>query len=724
MKLIIVESPTKSKTIANYLKGFVVKASMGHIKDLPKSKLGIDINDGFKPHYIILKNKKKILNEIKEASEKAKEIYIATDPDREGEAIAYHLKEEINKDVKRVLFYEMTKDGIKEGMSNPLDIDINKVESQKTRRILDRLVGYLVSPLLWKAIRKGLSAGRVQSAVLRILCEREVEIEKFIPQKYYVITGEFKKDGKIFKGKLLEIDGKKFELKDKDETEKIVDEIKKEKYSVLSVMKKIKKQEASPPLITSSLEKEAATRFKFSTKKTMMIAQQLYEGVDLPEGRTGLITYMRTDSVRLADKAVKEIRDLIVKKFGDKYLPEKPNIFKEKKTTQGAHEAIRPTYIEYTPERVKKYLTQDQWKLYSLIWEKAVASQMTPALWENTTAKIKGGRFLFESSSRKLLFDGFLKITGAPKEEEQLPELKEGENVELIDVSYEEKETQPPPRYTEGTIVKKMEDLGIGRPSTYAPTISLLIERGYVKSVKGVLYVQELGKIVNSILLEHFKDLFDVKFTSVMEEELDEIEEGKKESLNVLKEFYEPFERRLKEVEPKMIDIKKKQEQETDIKCELCGKPMVIKWGRYGKFLACSGWPECKNTKPLFEDKEKRKEKKIDKKCPKCGSELVIKNGKFGRFIACSKYPECDYTESITIDTKCPKCGSDILERKSKKGKIYYICSNKDCSEIFWYKPLNITCPVCGNNYILLKKSSKGEKYCPKCKMYVDDKLK
>lgn len=723
MKLIIVESPTKSKTIENYLKGFVVKASMGHIKDLPKSKLGIDINNNFKPHYIILMNKRKIVKEIKELAEKSKEIYIATDPDREGEAIAYHLKEEIKKDVRRVLFFEMTKDGIKEGMSNPLDIDIKKVESQKTRRILDRLVGYLVSPILWKAIKRGLSAGRVQSAVLRILCEREEEIEKFIPEKYYVITGIFEKGEHRFKGKLIEIDGKKAEIKSKDYAEDILAQIKKEDYSILSVSKKVKKQETLPPLITSSLEREAATRYKFSAKKTMMIAQQLYEGVELKEGRVGLITYMRTDSVRLSDKALKDIREIIKNNFGENYLPEKPNVFKEKKTTQGAHEAIRPTFIEYTPDSIKKYLTKEQHDIYKLIWERAVASQMKPAEWENTNVKIKGGRFLFESSSRRLIFDGFLKVLGIPKEEEQLPELLENDKVNLIEANYEEKETQPPPRYTEGTIVKKMEDVGIGRPSTYAPTISLLIERGYVKSVKGVLYVQELGKIVNSILIKHFKDLFDVKFTSIMEEELDEIEEGKKESLNVIKEFYEPFEKKLKEVNSMMIEIKKDYEQETDIKCELCGKPMIIKWGRYGKFLSCSGWPECKNTKPI-NNNEKKEEIVKDRKCPKCGSELYVKNGKFGRFTACSKYPECDFTESLFIDTKCPKCGSDIVERKSKKGKIYYSCSNMECKEIFWSKPLNIECPVCGSKYVLLKKSKSGEKYCPVCKKYIDKEIK
>lgn len=721
MKLIIVESPTKCKTITNYLKGFVVKASMGHIKDLPKSRLGVDIDNDFKPHYIILSNKRKILKEIIKTAEKAKEIFIATDPDREGEAIAFHLKEEIKKDAKRVLFFEMTKDGIKEGMSNPLEIDTKKVESQRTRRILDRLVGYLVSPLLWKAIKKGLSAGRVQSAVLRILCEREDEIEKFLPEKYYVITGEFEKNKERFKGKLVEIDGKKVEIKNKEDALRILNEIKGEKYNVLSVSKKVKRQFTLPPLITSTLEREAATRYKFSTKKTMIIAQQLYEGIDLEKGTVGLITYMRTDSVRLSEKALNDIRNAVKKNYGNDYLPEKPNIFKEKKTTQGAHEAIRPTFIEYTPDSLRKFLTQDQYKIYKLIWERAVASQMKPAEWENTIVKIKGGKFLFEASSRKLIFDGFLKVLGIPKEE-VLPELSENESVNLIEVNYEEKETQPPPRYTEGTIVKKMEDVGIGRPSTYAPTISLLIERGYVKSLKGVLYVQELGRIVNSILLKYFKDLFDVKFTSVMEEELDEIEEGNKESINVIDEFYAPFEMKLKEVTPLMTNEKKEYEKETDIKCNICGRPMVIKWGRFGKFLACSGYPECKNTKRL-NNEDKSNEIVKDRKCPKCGSDLVIKNGKYGRFIACSRYPECDFTDNLFIDSKCPKCGSPIIERKSKKGRTYYVCSNQDCKTVFWNKPLNIECPVCSSKYLLLKKSKSGEKYCPVCKKYVDEEI-
>ncbi len=712
MKLLIVESPTKAKTIEHYLKGFVVKATMGHIKDLPKTKMGVDIDNGFCPHYIIIKGKRKIVKELKEAAGKASAIYIATDPDREGEAIAYHVRDIIGKDASRVMFYEMTKSGIEEGMKNPGNIDLNRVESQKTRRILDRLVGYKVSPILWKTIKRGLSAGRVQSVVLRLICEREEEIEKFTPEKYYVITGNFSDSGQ-FTAKLIKIAGKKQRIKNIENAKNIVEEIKKSHFFVEDVVKKVKKQFPFPPLITSSLQREMARRFNFSAKKTMLIAQQLFEGIELQEGRTGLITYMRTDSPRLSERAVNEIRKWIKEKLGKEYLPEKPNIFKGKKTAQEAHEAIRPTSVMRDPETIKGFLTSEQYKLYKVVFERAIASQAKSAIWDETTVEIGDGKYTFVAVSQMLKFPGFLNILGMPKEGKGLPPLKKGEKLKLVDVDMEEKETKPPSRYTEGTMVKKMEDEGIGRPSTYATIISTLLQRNYVRKKEGFLIPEHLGRVVNNLLVTYFPDIFNVRFTEKMESELDEIEEGKRDRVEVLKELYVPLETKLKSVENSIEDIKSQNQIMTDIKCDICGRPMVIKWGRYGRFLACSGWPECKYTRPLPEDIEV-----IDRKCPKCGANLVVKYGKYGRFIACSRYPECDYTSPYTIGVKCPEgCDGEFVERKSKKGKIYYTCEDKNCNIVHWYKPVSIECPKCGNHYMLERHRGKKIYYeCPKCK--------
>ena len=710
MKLLIVESPTKAKTMERYLEGFRVMATMGHIKDLPKSKLGVDVDNGFKPHYVLLKEKRKVVKEIKTTAKDADEVYIATDPDREGEAIAYHIKEEINRDAKRVLFYEITREGINQGMENPGEIDLKKVYSQQARRIMDRLVGYKVSPILWKIIKRGLSAGRVQSVVLRLICEREEEIEKFIPEDYYIITGIFNGRGK-FKAKLTKIDGKKFRITQEGELKKILEEIRKQNYTVSTYTKSRKRQKPPPPLITSTLQRDASSKFGFSTKKTMVIAQQLYEGVDTPVGRKGIITYMRTDTPRLSGRAVSDFRKFIEDRFGDDFLPDKPNIFASKKQAQGAHEAIRPTDINLPPEALGQFLTKDQMKLYTLIWNRAIASQMKNGEWEEVKIGIEGGRFLFEASSRELLFPGFLKLLGIPKDGEEIPEYREGETVSLVSLEHEKKTTQPPPRYTEGTMVKKMEEEGIGRPSTYAPTISLLIERGYVRKEGKFLVPEELGRIVNSILVKHFPELFNVEFTSHMEEDLDLIESGEKTWVEVLEEFYRPFIEKVNAINEKSDEIKDELVEVTDIKCEVCGRPMVVKWGRYGKFLACSGWPECKNTKPLPEDEEK-----IDKKCPKCGADLIVRHGRYGKFIACSRYPECDYTEPYTTGIKCPECDGELIERRSKKGKIYYACSNKDCNIVYWNKPVPVKCEKCGNPFMLEKKS-RGKIYyqCPRC---------
>jgi DNA topoisomerase-1 len=719
--LIIVESPTKVRTIKRYLKGkaFSVVSSNGHVKDLPKKKLGVDVKKHFTATYEIIQGKSKILKKIKKEAEKASNIFLATDPDREGEAIAFHIVQEINerKVPRRVLFYEITKSGVEEALQDPGYLNMNLVKSQQARRILDRLVGYKVSPYLWKTVRGGLSAGRVQTVALRLICEREEKIEKFVKKEYWTLDGIFKKiDDGEFKCSLKKIGKKKPVIESSEAAEELIESIKKESFSVSEYKEKNVKRSPPPPLITSSLQQEASKRFNFSAKRTMMVAQQLYEGVEIgEEGPVGLITYMRTDSFRISEKEMENARKFIKNEFGDRFLPVKKRRYKSKEGAQGAHEAIRPTDVKRRPESIAHYLNKGQLKIYTLIWERFLASQMANAVYKSISVDVKGGKFLFRATTRDLIFKGFIKLLGEKKSKDEftIPKMGKGESVELVSLHKSQHFTEPPNRFTEGFLVKELEAKGIGRPSTYAPIISTIRKRGYVEKRKRALVPTKLGRVVIKILIDYFKEIFSYDFTKEMEEELDEIEEGKKDILAVLNEFYEPFSLMLKKVGKEVPKIKKKIEEKTDAICEVCGRPMVVKWGRYGRFLACSGYPECKNTKQI-------NEKKVEGKCPKCGGNLIIRHGRYGRFISCENYPKCDYSTSVKTGVKCPNegCNGELVERRTKKGKVFYGCSNyPKCKFAVWDKPVPIKCPTCSNPFLVEKYGRDSVYYkCTKCK--------
>ncbi|KPL02909.1 MAG: DNA topoisomerase I [candidate division Zixibacteria bacterium SM23_73_2] len=729
--LIIVESPAKTRTIKKFLgKGWQVEATKGHIKDLPQRKLGVEIDKGFLPQYVVIKGKKRIIMKLKAEAKKASKVFLAPDPDREGEAIAWHVAQEIdgiNSSVLRASFNEITKEAVLRGIDSAGPLDMKKVFAQQARRILDRLVGYKVSPFLWKTIYRGLSAGRVQSVALRILSEREKEIEEFISQEYWSITAFLETEKKkSFHARLFKIDGKDFSIENEKEAQGLVNDIQTKEFVVSQLKKEKKQRHPYPPYITSTLQQDSARRIFFSPKKTMTVAQQLYEGVDLGEkGSVGLITYMRTDSVRVSEEAKKNLRNYIGKNFGDRYLSEKPREYRSKKGAQEAHEAVRPTFVEYTPDEIKGYLTNDQFKLYQLIWNRFCASQMSSAWYDFVSAEIGADRYLFKASSKNLIFDGFLKVykeikenNSSEEEEEKIPELKEGELLNLLDLQPKQHFTKPPPRFNEASLIKELEANGIGRPSTYAQILSTLKQRKYVASENKKLIPTELGLTVNRILVERFPDIFNVEFTAVMESELDKIEEGEDKWIEVLKNFYTPFEATLKKVEKEKTKIKNGLEEKTDVLCEKCGKPMIVKWGKNGKFLACSGFPECKNTKPLISEEEEKIAE--SHKCELCGSPMVVKTGKFGRFLACSRYPDCKNTKPLSLGIKCPEkdCGGHIVERKSKRGKVFFGCSNyPECNFATWYKPLARVCPGCGVEFMVLKKSkSKGDILkCLKC---------
>ncbi len=677
-KLLIVESPAKAKTIQRYLgKGFIVKASMGHVIDLPEKEFGVDIEKNFKPKYVTIKGKDKILREIKKAAKESDEVLLATDPDREGEAISWHIANALKRIKKngiyRVRFHEITKKAIEEAIKNPDQIDENKVNAQQARRILDRIVGYTISPLLSKRFKKALSAGRVQSVALRLICDREEEIRKFVPKEYWTIEGVFKKETSKFPAKLFAIDGKKldkFDIPDEKSAKELVERAKGVLFTVTRVERKERRRKPYPPFITSTLQQEASKRFGFPAKLTMQIAQQLYEGIDLGKERVGLITYMRTDSTRISDEAVKEVRKFIKKEMGSEYLPKKKRSYETKtpKSAQDAHEAIRPTSVYRTPESVKEYLTPEQYKLYDLIWRRFVASQMEDAVFNTVSADIEGNGLKFRATGSTLKKEGFLKVYPVEVEEKLLPDLNEGDKVEPEEIKGVQHFTEPPPRYTEGTLVKALEEEGVGRPSTYATIISNIIQRGYVEKDKQKLKPTELGEFINDILKRLFPKIVDVKFTANVEEELDKIEEGKKEWREVLKEFYfGEFKGLLERAEKELRNLRG---EEIGRECPECGAPLLKIHGRYGTFIACSNYPECRYKESLKEKCEETGEK-----CPKCGGDLVIKSGRYGKFIACTNYPECKYTAPITYG-KCPKCGEgDVVERRSKKGKKFYGCS-------------------------------------------------
>lgn len=673
--LVIVESPSKAKTIGKYLGSrYNVIASVGHVRDLPKSKLGIDIDDNFEPQYISIRGKGDLIKSLKKEASKASKVYLATDPDREGEAISWHLAFLLGLDPEeacRIEFNEITKDTIKEAIKHPRKINMGLVDAQQARRVLDRLVGYQISPLLWRKVRKGLSAGRVQSAALKIICDREREIEKFEPKEFWNITAEFKK-GKKFQGKLTEANGKKIIVENKAQNDNIINELNSGEFVVSDVKEKIRMQKPYPPFTTSSLQQDAGNKLNFNAKKTMMIAQQLYEGVDVKgRGTTGLITYLRTDSVRVSDAAKQAAKDLIVSKFGAEYSAN--NVFSnKKKDIQDAHEAIRPAIIELEPELIKDSLTADQFKLYKLIWNRFMASQMSQSKSNSMQVNIANGIYGFKANGSELLFDGFRRLYNTADDEgaKLLPSLEKDEKLKAESLKGEQSFTQPPARYTEASLVKELEDKDIGRPSTYAPIVSTLTERKYVGREKKALKPTELGFLVNDLMEEYFKDIVDAGFTANMENRLDDVEVGSQKWKDLISEFYGPFKKEL-DVADSAIEKIVVEDVPTGELCELCGKPMVIKAGRFGDFIACSRYPECKNTKPII--------KTIGVKCPNCGKDIVARKSKRGRlFYGCSGYPDCKTVFwNKPTDKRCPECNSILLEKKTKNKN--FVCSNEKC---------------------------------------------
>lgn len=678
--LVIVESPSKAKTIGKYLGSrYKVVASVGHVRDLPKSKLGIDIEDDFEPQYINIRGKGDLIKELKKEAKKASKVYLATDPDREGEAISWHLAHILGIDPAtpcRIVFNEITKKTIKEAIKHPRPIDLGLVDAQQARRVLDRLVGYQISPLLWRKVKKGLSAGRVQSAALKIICDREKEIMNFKPEEFWTITADFKK-GKKFTAKLTSYKGKKIAVGTETDSNKIIDELKKGTFSVAHVVPKDRVKKPYAPFTTSSLQQDAGNKLNFNTKKTMMIAQQLYEGIDVKgRGTTGLITYLRTDSVRISQEARSAAKSYIEENFGSEYTAD--NFYSnKKKDIQDAHEAIRPAVIDLSPAELEGSLTKDQFKLYSLIWNRFMASQMAPAKYTGMQVDIDNGDYTFKVSGSKLIFDGYQKVYSYSNDEDKdkmLPELSEGEELKPVSIDGKQEFTQPPARYTEASLVRELEDKNIGRPSTYAPIVGTLSERKYVQKEKKSLKPTELGFVVSDLMEQYFKEIVDANFTAAMEDKLDEIETDNTDWKKVIRQFYVPFEKEL-EAADKAIEHVKVEDVPTGEICELCGKPMVLKMGRFGEFIACSGYPECKNTKPIV--------KKIDVKCPECGKDIVMRKSRRGRvFYGCSGYPDCKVSFwNRPVDKKCPKCGSLLVEKKSKKNGVEYeyACSNPEC---------------------------------------------
>ena len=741
--LLIVESPTKVNTLKKIVgKDFIIKASVGHLKDLPKKKLGVDVDNDFAPEYITIRGKGKILQELKTAAKKCDMIYLAPDPDREGEAIAHHIGNEVARFTKgkivRVTFNEITKKAVLEAIKNPTELNNNRVNAQQARRILDRLVGYKISPILWKKVHRGLSAGRVQSVALRIVCEREREILAFEPREYWSITLELEGSEKPqFQAKLFKIDGDKAEVANKAEADEILKGLEGAKPLLEDIVKKERKRNPSAPFITSTLQQEASRKLNFSPKKTMMLAQRLYEGIAMGrKGTVGLITYMRTDSVKLSDQALEEVRAFIPERYGKEFLPGTPNLYKSKKSAQEAHEAIRPTDVLLEPSTIKESLEKDMFRLYQLIWSRFVSCQMVPAVLDTTQFDIKTGKFLFRSNGSILKFAGFMKVYVESQDDEKgdavqssgkaddrlLPALKKGEELKVQEVLPEQHFTQPPARFSEAMLVKELEDKGVGRPSTYAATISVIKDRDYIQNVDRRLQPVELGFMINDLLVENFPDIMTTEFTSKMEEQLDDIEAGKLEWVDALRSFYTPFKADLEKAEEKMKDFKAEVE-ETDEVCEKCDQPMIIKWGRFGKFMACTGYPECKNTKDLGgkgDSEDGAKDDEVEGNCDKCESPLIMKRGRFGKFIACSNYPECKFTKPIGLGISCPEeaCEGEIAARRSKKGRTFYGCTKyPDCKFTSWDKPVAEACPECKNPFLIekWKKNEDPSTLCPSC---------
>ncbi|HEX4783271.1 MAG TPA: type I DNA topoisomerase [Candidatus Sulfotelmatobacter sp.] len=796
--LVIVESPGKAKTIQKYLgKGFTVEASLGHVKDLPKSTLGVDIKNDFETDYVVIPGKEKVVAKLKKLAASADAIYLAPDPDREGEAIAFHLAFELDGNgkkakkakkpkkgeeeppprIQRVTFNEITKRAVQAAFEHPRAIDQNLVDAQQARRVLDRLVGYQVSPLLWDKVRRGLSAGRVQTVALRLIVEREREIKAFEKKEYWTIDAHLAASKPpAFDARFVGKGEEKVEVTNGEDAEKIRAALEKSDWVVRSVDKKERRRNAAPPFTTSKLQQDSSRKLRFSVKRTMMIAQRLYEGVELgEEGSIGLITYMRTDSVRVAPEAIQEVREYVGKEYGPTYLPETPNTYKEKKDAQGAHEAIRPTSAMRHPDQVKQYLKEDEFKVYKLIWQRFVASQINPAVFDQTTVDIdaKNGAdvYWFRVTGSVLKFDGFLRVyeeskEGKDEEDEELkhklPALEAGQKLTLKELKPEQHFTEPPPRYNEASLVKELEERGIGRPSTYAAILSTIQERQYVQKVGGKFSPTEIGLVVTDLLVENFRDIFDVQYTAHLEEELDEIEEGKETWTDTLGDFYKKFQKDLKYAEKHMENVKR-MEKPTDEKCEKCGAPLVIKWGkhgsfyacstydkedpntctftkenpinlpdldsadvqgtgaaeeycencgrvmvlkrgRFGQFMACTGYPDCKTTRRLDQGK-KVPDIPLDELCPKCGRNMMIRHGRYGEFTTCSGYPECKYVKQNFIGVKCPECkDGELVEKRARKGNTFYGCGNyPNCKFTSAHKPIPEKCPTCGHEYLVEK---------------------
>ncbi|MBN2260948.1 MAG: type I DNA topoisomerase [Clostridiales bacterium] len=673
--LVIVESPAKAKTIEKFLgKNYKVVASIGHIRDLPKSKMGIDIENDFEPQYINIRGKGPVIKEIKSLAKKSDHVYLATDPDREGEAIAWHLAHILalnENEASRIAFNEITKEAVKSAVKMPRKLDIDLIDAQQARRVLDRLVGYSISPILWRKVKKGLSAGRVQSVATKIICDREKEIDKFVSKEYWNISADLKSsDGEVFNARLVQHLNKELDIESVITANEIEKDLHGSEYKVENIEEKIKMRNPNFSFTTSSMQQEASNKYNFSTKKTMIIAQQLYEGIKLPEGFVGLITYMRTDSTRISDEAREQAKAFILDEYGEEFVSTSDKV-KKTKNSQDAHEAIRPSSVYRTPLSLKGILSNDQYKLYELIWQRFMASQMSPAKFNNLSVQIKNGDYLFKSNGSQLIFEGFLKVMNNSQKDKLLPKLAIDEILEFDKLIKEQKFTQPPNRFTEATLVKEMEEKGIGRPSTYAPTISTILSRGYVEKQKKMLVPTELGFIINDIMENYFNKIVAVDFTANMEQRFDQIERGETPWKNIIRDFYLPFKEMISQAEN---DIEKVDLTEpTDIDCEVCGSKMVIKHGRFGKFLACSNYPECKNTKPIL--------KEIGVKCPKCETGQIVerRTKKFKVFYGCNTFPDCHFVSwDKPVDKYCPECHSILLEGKGKQ-KDYLICSNKEC---------------------------------------------
>ncbi|TEU06856.1 MAG: type I DNA topoisomerase [Candidatus Aminicenantes bacterium] len=715
-RLVIVESPAKARTVHKFLgPDYLVMASMGHIRDLPKKEMGIDIEHDFKPVYEVIPEKKKTVSELQKSAKECESVFLAADPDREGEAICWHLEtllKDFNENINRVIFHEITKRAIGDAFSHAGEIDQGKIEAQQTRRLLDRLVGYLISPLLWKKIGRGLSAGRVQSIAMRLICEREKEIRDFIPEEYWTVTAELEaSQPPSFKANLVKIDNKKTKIEDGKSAEKIVSELRDATYTLENVDVKEKKRNPAPPYITSTLQQEGFRLYHFPVKRTMSIVQRLYEGMEIGEqGLVGLITYIRTDSVRVSDEAISGARKFITDNYSKEYAPVEPRIYKNKRRAQDAHEAIRPTTFSLPPEAVKPYLKKEEYNLYRIIWNRFIASQMSSAEVEETVFDISAGKYQFQTKGEVIKFDGFLALTAKEKKEEKiLPKVEAGEELKLLDLESKQNFTQAPPRFTEGSLVKELEAKGVGRPSTYAPIIATLQNRAYVVKEKGKFIPTDLGLFVTDFLLENFSDLMEYEFTVRLEEELDRISERELNWVDYLKSYYALLDKDLQQAMG--VESVKATGIPLEDVCPDCGRKLVIKEGRYGRFKACSGYPDCEYRESLV----KKEVKPLDETCPECGSQMVMRTGRYGNFVACSNYPECKYVKKEKKDTgiPCPQeCGGTIVRKKTRKGKIFWGCSKyPECDYATWDEPLPKPCPQCGRKFILRRNVIRGDPF-------------